>query len=59
MIDTQIVPAIGRLAADSRLLETASNRMADGFSIEALRMWNADRIEVMRGPGRRDFRLRR
>lgn len=31
------------------LLETASNHMADGFSSETLRMWNADGVEVMRG----------
>lgn len=31
------------------LLETMSNHMADGFSSETLRMWNADGIEVMRG----------
>jgi acyl-CoA thioesterase len=31
------------------LLETASNHMADGFSGETLRMWNADGVEVMRG----------
>lgn len=31
------------------LLETASNHMADGFSSETLRMWNAEGFEVMRG----------
>ena len=31
------------------LMETASNHMADGFSSETLRMWNAEGIEVMRG----------
>lgn len=31
------------------LLETSSNHMADGFSSETLRMWNADGAEVMRG----------
>lgn len=31
------------------LLETSSNHMADGFSSETLRMWNADGVEVMRG----------
>ncbi|KAJ8137484.1 hypothetical protein OY671_009304 [Metschnikowia pulcherrima] len=29
--------------------ETASNHMADGFSSETSRMWNADGVEVMRG----------
>lgn len=31
------------------LLETSSNHMAEGFSSETLRMWNADGVEVMRG----------
>lgn len=31
------------------LLETSSNHLADGFSSETLRMWNADGVEVMRG----------
>ncbi|MFM2372601.1 MAG: hypothetical protein RIS85_2323 [Pseudomonadota bacterium] len=31
------------------LLETSSNHMAQGFSSETLRMWNADGVEVMRG----------
>lgn len=31
------------------LLETASNHMADGFSSETLRMWNADGVQVMHG----------
>lgn len=31
------------------LLETASNHMAEGFSSESLRMWNADGVQVMHG----------
>lgn len=31
------------------LLETASNYMAEGFSSETLRMWNADGVQVMHG----------
>lgn len=31
------------------LLETASNHLAEGFSSETLRMWNADGVQVMHG----------
>ncbi len=31
------------------LIETSSNHMADGFSSETLRMWNADGVQVMHG----------